>query len=517
MIEFITLENYRNVKQKRNFIIKPITILIGPNNSGKSSLIKSLLLLKDNRYDFENLNFQKGPHKLGNFDSVLSKGSLNNTLEFALPIFFIGAAIIKIRYENRKNEISNGRLIDLSIIRNHDSTELMKITNVKYFKDTNELDRFQFQINYIAFYNYFKDQKAINNNDVFLSEFFKERYFDQPNTQYDFNKPIYELTVNSGIILSEDIIKKYLTLLSSNREITTNHDDYLKTDSMIFTALLDEIKNDFRGDHLSISGIKEDFKGENGIKYIKPTQNGILFFGNIIEIIKSSLDELAMHLDKISYISSNFTIQERLHIDNINNPLTNILTRNKEAVLEKEKAFLTNWMREFQLISTSETIEIDRIAEVAFEISIKNMNTNEKTNLADCGFGLSQILTLLGEFSTSKYKTQYLLEEPEANLHPALQSKLADLFCALIPNKNFIIETHSEYMVRKFQYLVAKGELKTNDIIIHYFWKENNESKCKQIEILPSGILSNSFENGFYDEAISLQFELLKLIKAQSN
>ena len=50
-----------------------------------------------------------------------------------------------------------------------------------------------------------------------------------------------------------------------------------------------------------------------------------------------------------------------------------------------------------------------------------------------------------------------LLEEPEANLHPAFQSKLADLFSevAVDYEQQLIVETHSEYMVRKFQYLVV--------------------------------------------------------------
>jgi predicted ATPase len=49
-----------------------------------------------------------------------------------------------------------------------------------------------------------------------------------------------------------------------------------------------------------------------------------------------------------------------------------------------------------------------------------------------------------------------LIEEPESNLHPALQSKLAVFFVELANkyNKQIIIETHSEYIIRKIQYVV---------------------------------------------------------------
>lgn len=41
------LENFRVFKDYTYFDFAPITILTGPNNSGKSSLNKALLLFKD--------------------------------------------------------------------------------------------------------------------------------------------------------------------------------------------------------------------------------------------------------------------------------------------------------------------------------------------------------------------------------------------------------------------------------------------------------------------------------------
>ena len=42
------LENFRVFKDYTWFDFAPITLFVGPNNSGKSSVIKALLLLKDN-------------------------------------------------------------------------------------------------------------------------------------------------------------------------------------------------------------------------------------------------------------------------------------------------------------------------------------------------------------------------------------------------------------------------------------------------------------------------------------
>ncbi len=112
-----------------------------------------------------------------------------------------------------------------------------------------------------------------------------------------------------------------------------------------------------------------------------------------------------------------------------------------------------------------------------------------------------------------------MIEEPEANLHPALQSKLADIivYCKQNYHINFIIETHSEYFVRKLQYLVAKGDFKTEDVNLYYFPSQTTLSDTKgniipyEININSNGSLTNDFGSGFFDEAISWKFELLKL------
>jgi len=90
---------------------------------------------------------------------------------------------------------------------------------------------------------------------------------------------------------------------------------------------------------------------------------------------------------------------------------------------------------------------------------------------------------------------------------------------------DFIIETHSEYMIRKLQFLMADKtkNLETNSALIYYFNSDKNvdeskgEPKIKKIKIDKNGALSDNFGPGFYDEAINIQFDLLKLNKHQSN
>jgi len=155
----------------------------------------------------------------------------------------------------------------------------------------------------------------------------------------------------------------------------------------------------------------------------------------------------------------------------------------------------------------------------------------EFVNLADMGFGYSQLIPILLEIILIAQKNRknweealpeysssiFLLEEPEANLHPDLQSKLVDVLidAAKRFNIQFIIETHSEYIIRKLQLLTARGELKRGDTKIFYFKRPGtytkNESPVKELHIKEDGLMSDRFGKGFLDEADRIAMELYRI------
>ncbi len=121
---------------------------------------------------------------------------------------------------------------------------------------------------------------------------------------------------------------------------------------------------------------------------------------------------------------------------------------------------------------------------------------------------------------SSKYrlidKTTVIIEEPELNLHPALQSKLADLFLDVHQrfNIDFLIETHSEYILRRSQVIVAENEFEVapneNPFCVHYFPKDIQHFPYR-LDYQEDGSFNKNFGDGFFDEASSSTLELLKL------
>ena len=82
-------------------------------------------------------------------------------------------------------------------------------------------------------------------------------------------------------------------------------------------------------------------------------------------------------------------------------------------------------------------------------------------------------------------------------------------------NIHFVIETHSEYLIRKLQLLVSghvEGIIADRSrVSIYYIYSpdEKSKQKVKRIEICADGYLDDTFGEGFYDEATKLSRKLM--------
>jgi predicted ATPase len=196
----------------------------------------------------------------------------------------------------------------------------------------------------------------------------------------------------------------------------------------------------------------------------------------------------------------------------------------------KEQEFINQWLVKFNI---GEKIILDKDEQV---VRIKIEKNNNLINVADEGFGVSKLVPLLIKIanisigSTNPFDDVYrpsilILEEPEIGLHPALQSKLMEMFFDAFQlfNIQIIIETHSEYLIRKLQVMTADSQNKcTSDHSqIYYFYHPNDipegESQVFPINIENDGSLSRAFGRGFYDESTNLNIALYNISKINRN
>ncbi len=251
-------------------------------------------------------------------------------------------------------------------------------------------------------------------------------------------------------------------------------------------------------------------------------------------------------LQDVKYINSSSVAIKRLYsadeTDKIGECLNQYLKGNQQVygvVLSNGKkvfnkgTFINKWINEFGI---GDAIRIEG-TDQGLGILVFLEKDGDKRLLADEGYGITQLFALLMQIENNILYSEKIhygfddngvfhfvpstiyVEEPENHLHPKYQSLLADMFVEAYREYNihFIIETHSEYLIRKLQVMVADKDnsLSSNDVSINYVEKdEEGVSRNRQIKINKDGGLSDSFGKGFYDEADDLTMELLRY-KAQ--
>jgi predicted ATPase len=248
----------------------------------------------------------------------------------------------------------------------------------------------------------------------------------------------------------------------------------------------------------------------------------LAFFEYLSKATKGILNRVeATKIESIEAIRAN---SQRLYTNQSQGTGFNelLIRLRNEPLSEKELEFVNKWIREFKL---GDELLIEGVEGVATKVSL--VKNGQRRALADLGYGITQLLPLilsialksdlLDETEVNPHRVIFFIEEPESNLHPALQSKLADFFydAYKVFNAQFVLESHSEYLVRKLQYLVARGEMKSEDTIIHYLYDPDaipeGEPQMKKIRIELDGSLSESFGRGFFDEADMLAMDLFTM------
>lgn len=75
-----------------------------------------------------------------------------------------------------------------------------------------------------------------------------------------------------------------------------------------------------------------------------------------------------------------------------------------------------------------------------------------------------------------------------------------------------MVETHSEYFIRRIQYLVARGDIDPDQVQVLYVEppSEQSSSRIRPISLDEKGQLSKPFGSGFFDQATDLMVDLFK-------
>ncbi|MCG2736403.1 MAG: ATP-binding protein, partial [Candidatus Methanoperedenaceae archaeon] len=161
--------------------------------------------------------------------------------------------------------------------------------------------------------------------------------------------------------------------------------------------------------------------------------------------------------------------------------------------------------------------------EISFEllpgktVKIKAKNAYGETSFINEGLGIHQLLFMFLPIAMSPPSHTFLIEEPEAHLHPKAQSDITSTFIKILKSesKQFLIATHSEHILFGFLNALAKKEISLDDIVIYYFKNEKGVSEITKLNIDEYGRVAGGLP-GFFEQNIRNVIDYLDAIDSKN-
>lgn len=164
-------------------------------------------------------------------------------------------------------------------------------------------------------------------------------------------------------------------------------------------------------------------------------------------------------------------------------------------------------------------IDIEKINDIIYKIVVNQNSVN--LELTDVGFGISQVLPILVQAYLSPKGSLTIIEQPEIHLHPNMQAWLTDalISIALKSEKRFLIETHSDALIRRLRLrIVDESSPLSEDHVKIYHLHRDHSFKCTvvdEIELNDKGDIK--WPKDFMDVEIKDTIEIQQMKYAKVN
>ena len=173
---------------------------------------------------------------------------------------------------------------------------------------------------------------------------------------------------------------------------------------------------------------------------------------------------------------------------------------------------ILSWLQRLELIHSYDLRPLSDTGR-DYEFLVKQYKGGPEVRLTDVGFGVSQVLPVLILCYYAPEGSILILEQPEAHLHPKVQTELADVLIDVVKNRNIqiILESHSEYLLSRLQRRIAEKEIAAADTALYFCEIKDGTSEMEQLNVDEYGNIRNWPQDFFGD----VTGELIKKTKVE--
>ena len=457
------LSNFKSFHYLEDIELRPLTVLVGANSAGKSSLLQSLLLLKQtleaDRFSGV-LKFDGEWTHLGSYANVISDFDTTRKLEYRFSIQQelslpndLTQAREALNYRLPGIEISDERLQKLLTLESNITIRF----DIQHDKGTTRVEEFTInsKISDLMVDNQAGVFSVFDNGTRIKSAHVDLQVFSGPTSMpvgVEFDKfwpkaIVYQLVqpANAEVGVST---RRTLPLY-----IFPNIGGSLQYLEECLTGQL-EYLGPIRADPRPFYPVEETndvgTRGESTVPYLLRHQN-----------------------DTIKYVPSPMgDVQETTLLDATN-----------------------HWLRAMKV---TDCLSINPVESIAYVAAIQSRSASTKSvNLSQVGFGIGQVLPVLVAGLKGPNDSTLLLEQPEIHLHPRLQAMLAEfLICTVQGGKTVVVETHSDHLINRLRRCIAEDKTgaladMVSILFVHPGTQDNPSSFIEELKIDETGNIIN--------------------------
>ena len=433
----LTLENFRCFCDEQSGRLRPITLLIGENSTGKSSFMASYVIM-DQCFKGPTINdepdFNLEPFVLGSFEDIAHnfRGHGEDSGEF------------KIGFSTESNKRNNIYHVNVTFRKNYASPYINKIVH-------------NFGSNgYVEFERTSSGTKINTSGQSVVLD------WSLPSIHSFINFAAGEISVGpSSKYRSERAIESFASHL-----VDDNKKSLMET-TQILTHLV------------------QVFSQRRYLASLIPRLWEVVAIAPIRSRPKRTYDPI-----------SELPNPEGDHI-----PMALVrLGKTNKPYWEEFRRRLIEFGMSAELFSDIKIRDYTDEGSSPFQIQFK-VRSRKFINVMDVGYRVSQCLPMVTNILNKNINGKsgsilFLLQQPEVHLHPRAQAEVGNLICNTYAEfgNRFIVETHSDFILDRVRVMVRKGIIKESDVSIIYFERkpDGNSVKIFNLDVDSDGNILNA-------------------------